>query len=96
MSSLGKVYSYSRMDIEDPEEQNHRHAQFLIGKVLKRADHPRKPWFMRLRLCRLKIKMGKRLKRLRKRIQSIAVSSVEKFRKFVFQRREATAALILC
>jgi hypothetical protein len=60
-------YGYSKLDKEDPEEVMHRRAQFLIYKALQQADFPRRrPSLLRLRLCRLKIKIGKKLKKLRK------------------------------
>ncbi|XVE87797.1 hypothetical protein DITRI_Ditri19aG0017000 [Diplodiscus trichospermus] len=59
-------YGYSKVDKEDQEEISHRRAQFLIYKVLERADYRRKPSFLRIRLCRLKVKIGRRLKKLRK------------------------------
>ncbi|XVE51124.1 hypothetical protein DITRI_Ditri02bG0013600 [Diplodiscus trichospermus] len=57
---------YSKVDKEDPEEITHRRAQFLIYKVLEQANTRRKPSFLRIRLCRLKVKIGRRLKKLRK------------------------------
>ncbi|OMO76765.1 hypothetical protein CCACVL1_15428 [Corchorus capsularis] len=66
MALLRKPYSYSKIDKEDPEDIIHRRAQFLIYKVMQQADSRRKPSFMRIRLCRLKVKIGRRLKKLRK------------------------------
>lgn len=69
-----RKYGYTKMEIEDPEEIQHRKAQFLIYKVLQQAaDSPRRTrrrsssW-LRVRICRLKIKIGKRLKKLKKSI----------------------------
>ncbi|XP_052183075.1 uncharacterized protein LOC127795445 [Diospyros lotus] len=64
-----RPYLYSKMDKEDPEETRRRRAQFLIYKVLQQADSRRKqPPYVKARICVLKIKVGKRLKRLRKRM----------------------------
>ncbi|KAK7412663.1 hypothetical protein VNO78_04195 [Psophocarpus tetragonolobus] len=63
-----KPYSYSKVDKEDPEEIIHRRAQFLIHKVLEQADSRRKPSCLRIRISKLKVKIGNRLRRLRKRI----------------------------
>ncbi|XAR65634.1 hypothetical protein NMG60_11009807 [Bertholletia excelsa] len=70
MSLLSRPYAYSKMEKEDPEEVKHRKAQFLIYKSLKRADSisRRRQSCLRMRIFRLKIKVGKRLKRLRKRV----------------------------
>ncbi|PIA50642.1 hypothetical protein AQUCO_01200093v1 [Aquilegia coerulea] len=67
MSSVKRSYGYSKMDKEDPEERNHRRAQFLIYKVMQQADSPqRRQSSLRVRICRLKIKIGKRFKRMKK------------------------------
>ncbi|KAI3440142.1 uncharacterized protein J3R85_003749 [Psidium guajava] len=62
-------YAYSKMEKEDPEEVSHRRAQFLIYKALETADgesRTRRPSFLRIRFCRLKMRVGKRLKKMRK------------------------------
>lgn len=66
--SLTRSYGYSKIDKEDPEEIIHRRAQFLIYKVLQKADSNQgsKPSFLRIRLCRLKVKIGRKLKKMRK------------------------------
>jgi hypothetical protein len=61
-------YAYSKIDNEDPEERKHRLAQFLIQKVLLQADSRRRPSLLRIRICRLKVKIGRRLKKLRKSV----------------------------
>ncbi|KAB1199504.1 hypothetical protein CJ030_MR0G022797 [Morella rubra] len=66
MALLRGHYAYSTLDNEDPEEKKHRQAQFLINKVLLQADTRRRPSFLRIRICKLKVKIGKRLKKLRK------------------------------
>ncbi|KAF8030151.1 hypothetical protein BT93_E2549 [Corymbia citriodora subsp. variegata] len=68
MALFKKPYAYTRMDFEDPEEQKHRKAQFLIYKVLAQADARGRPSLLRVRLGRLKVKIGRRLKRSRKRM----------------------------
>ncbi|GMI93315.1 hypothetical protein like AT1G11655 [Hibiscus trionum] len=66
MAILKRSYGYSKVDKEDPDEIIHRRAQFLIYKALEQADSRRKPSFIRIRLCRLKLKIGRKLKKLRK------------------------------
>ncbi|MCD7446242.1 hypothetical protein HAX54_048440 [Datura stramonium] len=61
-------YAYSKMEIEDPEEMQHRKAQFLIYKALKKSDSVRKQPWLKVRVFKLKIKIGRRLKRFRKSI----------------------------
>ncbi|KAJ7946278.1 Rhodanese-like domain-containing protein [Quillaja saponaria] len=70
MSLAKRPYAYSKMDMEDPEEKIHRRAQFLIYKVLEQADSRRKPSYLGFKVSKLKVKIGKRLKRLRKRMLS--------------------------
>ncbi|XP_022723226.1 uncharacterized protein LOC111280277 [Durio zibethinus] len=66
MAVLRRSYGYSKVDKEDQEEMSHRRAQFLIYKVLEQADSRRKSSYLRIRLCRPKVKIGRRLKKLRK------------------------------
>ncbi|GMI93314.1 hypothetical protein like AT1G11655 [Hibiscus trionum] len=66
MAVLKRSYGYSKVNKEDPDEIIHRRAQFLIYKALEQADSIRKPSFIRIRLCRLKLKIGRKLKKLRK------------------------------
>ncbi|OIW13987.1 hypothetical protein TanjilG_09338 [Lupinus angustifolius] len=70
MALSRRSYSYSKMDKEDPEEVISRRAQFLIYKVLEQANSPRKKSCLRIRITKLKVKIGNRLRRLRKRIMS--------------------------
>ncbi|KAK0579730.1 hypothetical protein LWI29_030666 [Acer saccharum] len=70
MTILRRQSNYTKLDKEDPEEIQRRKAQFLIYKVMEQADSifpsPRKrrpSSFLRLRLCRLKVKIGKRLRK---------------------------------
>ncbi|KAL2253285.1 UNVERIFIED_CONTAM: hypothetical protein Sindi_0123200 [Sesamum indicum] len=70
MSALNRPYAYSKMHSEDPEEIEHRRAEFLIYKVLQKADRMRsrqRSWLrVRVRVFKLKIKIGRKLKKLRK------------------------------
>ncbi|KAL4385948.1 hypothetical protein GQ457_09G001380 [Hibiscus cannabinus] len=66
MGVLKRSHGYSKVDKEDPDELIHRRAQFLIYKALEQADSRRKPSFIRTRLRRLKLKMGRKLQKLRK------------------------------
>lgn len=66
--SKQQYYGYSKMEIDDPEEMQHRKAQFLIYKSLKKSDSVRKQPWLKVRVCKLKIKIGGRLKRFRKSI----------------------------
>ncbi|KAJ8761764.1 hypothetical protein K2173_004574 [Erythroxylum novogranatense] len=68
MAQVTRCYDYSKLDSEDPDESIHRRAQFLIYKTLKAADSRRGPWFLRIKLCRLKIRVGRKLRKLRKRL----------------------------
>nr|AFK36763.1 unknown [Lotus japonicus] len=68
MALSRKQFSYAKMDKEDPIELIHRRAQFLIHKLLEKADFRRKPSCLRIRIFKLKVKIGNRLRRLRKRI----------------------------
>ncbi|XP_020210427.1 uncharacterized protein LOC109795365 [Cajanus cajan] len=70
MALSRRPYAYSKVDKEDPEDIIHRRAQFLIHKVLEKADSRRKASCLRIRISKLKVKIGKRLRRLRKRIMS--------------------------
>ncbi|XP_027087854.1 uncharacterized protein LOC113783848 [Coffea eugenioides] len=77
MSLLSRRFSYSKLEMEDPEEVRRRRAQFLIYKTLQRADSPRRrPSWLKVKTSKLKIRIGKRLKRLRKSILS-TISNAE-------------------
>ncbi|KAL8112852.1 hypothetical protein AgCh_020234 [Apium graveolens] len=68
-----RSFAYTKLEIEDPEEIKHRRAQFLIYKVLQQAadSYPRRrkrrSW-LRIRMVSLKVRIGKRLKKLKKGI----------------------------
>ncbi|CAH1423790.1 unnamed protein product [Lactuca virosa] len=72
MDLYGKQYAYSKMEMEDPEEIKSRKAQFLIYKSLEKADDSirksRRPSWLKVRMFRLKIKFGKKMKKLKKSI----------------------------
>ncbi|XP_060195356.1 uncharacterized protein LOC132624624 [Lycium barbarum] len=77
------------MEIEDPEEMQHRKAQFLIYKALKKSDsvvsQRKQPW-LKVRVCKLKIKIGRRLKRFRKSIfLTFSVSKGGVYKQFMSQ-----------
>ncbi|KAG8365403.1 hypothetical protein BUALT_Bualt18G0101200 [Buddleja alternifolia] len=71
MALPNRPYAYSKIQYEDPDEIQHRKAQFLIYKALQKADHTRRrPLWLRVKVFKLKIKIGKRLKKLKKRLSS--------------------------
>lgn len=73
----GARFGYSKIDKEDPDEVKHRRAQFLIYKAMQQADSPRRrPSWFKVRTSKLKIRIGRRLRRLRKRMLSI-ISNAE-------------------
>jgi len=82
LMSRNNSYGYTKMEREDPEERSHREAQFLIYKTLKQADQVTMKrsfssssfsW-LRLRVSKLKVKVGKRLLRLKKTITILSSS----------------------
>ncbi|ESR62273.1 hypothetical protein CICLE_v10017536mg [Citrus x clementina] len=86
MTILRRNCGYSKIDKEDPEEVSRRRAQFLIYKVLVQADSRRKPSFIRIRLCKLKIKIGKRLRKLRKSmLVSISAARIAFYKQLITQ-----------
>ncbi|XP_043693146.1 uncharacterized protein LOC122643597 [Telopea speciosissima] len=91
MSLLRRPYAYSKMEMEDPEEKAHRRAQFLIYKVMERAEDSqsrrrRRPSVLRMRICKLKVKIGKRLKTMRKTMfLSISKARISLYKKIMAQ-----------
>ncbi|KAL4334758.1 hypothetical protein GQ457_07G028450 [Hibiscus cannabinus] len=86
MGLLRRSNGYSKVDKEDPEDLIHRRAQFLIYKVMEQADCRRKPSFIRIRLCRLKVKIGRRLKKLRKSaLVSISAARIHVYKRLTSQ-----------
>ncbi|XP_062088628.1 uncharacterized protein LOC133795187 [Humulus lupulus] len=71
---LKKRYAYSKMEKEDPEEKNHRRAQFLIYKVMEQSESRKRASYLRLRIRKLKVKIGKRLTKLRKSLNAARVN----------------------
>ncbi|WMV17970.1 hypothetical protein MTR67_011355 [Solanum verrucosum] len=64
---------YSKIENEDREDIKHRKAQFLIYKSLKKADsvvskRKKSSYWLKVKFCKLKIKIARKLKRLRKKI----------------------------
>nr|XP_004293283.2 PREDICTED: uncharacterized protein LOC101291313 [Fragaria vesca subsp. vesca] len=66
MAGVRKRNGYSKIDKEDPEEVIHRRARFLVYKVMQQAEYRRRPSNLRIRIRKLKVKFGMRLKKLRK------------------------------
>lgn len=70
----GSPFAYSKIDNEDLEEAIHRRAQFLIYKAMEEADcigsQRCRPCFLKVRLSKVKVKIGNRLKILRRRMLS--------------------------
>ncbi|XP_059442230.1 uncharacterized protein LOC132174615 [Corylus avellana] len=100
MALLRRQYAYSKIDNEDPEEKRHRLAQLLIQKVLLQADSRKSPSVLRIRICRLKVKIGRRLKKLRKSMFAARVVgthkrviSIVKTWKRLFHRGETIVSL---
>ncbi|KAI3456445.1 hypothetical protein Pfo_013108 [Paulownia fortunei] len=79
MALLNRPYVYSKIENEDPEEMQHRRAQFLIYKAMQKADTRRRPSWLRVKMFKLKIKIGKRLKNLRKGFSSTVFSAKADF-----------------
>ncbi|EOA22532.1 hypothetical protein CARUB_v10003186mg, partial [Capsella rubella] len=74
-----RPYEYTKMEKEDPQELIHRRAQFLIQKVLERAENKTRqqqqqqqrrrsssgPLVM-IRVVGIRMRIGKKLRKLRK------------------------------
>lgn len=70
---FNQPYVYSKIENEDKEEIQHRKAQFLIYKTLRKADfvvskRKKSSNWLKVKIFKLKIKIGRKLKRLRKKI----------------------------
>ncbi|KAF7840633.1 uncharacterized protein G2W53_002931 [Senna tora] len=65
---------YSKMEKEDQEEIIHRRAQFLIYKVLQQADfsgqRKKQSNLLGIRISKMKVKIGNRLRKMRKKMMS--------------------------
>ncbi|XP_010529440.1 PREDICTED: uncharacterized protein LOC104806304 [Tarenaya hassleriana] len=78
MATVKNPYLYTKMEKEDPEDMIHRRAQFLIQKILERADNQtrqqQRRWggttsFARKRVAvGIRLRIGRRLRRLRKSV----------------------------
>ncbi|KAJ0966156.1 hypothetical protein J5N97_027294 [Dioscorea zingiberensis] len=70
LMNMMRTNSYRKVAKEDPEELRSRKAQYLINKVLEKADEvPRKRAPFKLTLRKLKTKIGMRIKRMRKTLR---------------------------
>lgn len=67
MALSRRLKGYSKMEKEDSEDRKHRQAQFLIYKVLDKVDSRRKPSSLRIRIFKLKIKIGNNCRRMKKK-----------------------------
>lgn len=71
-SSRTGIFAYSKMEVEDPEEVKHRRAQFMIYKTMQQVDsmttRRSRPSWLKVKTFKLKIRIGKKLKKLRKTI----------------------------
>ncbi|KAJ1377527.1 hypothetical protein SESBI_48783 [Sesbania bispinosa] len=81
-----RLQGYSKMDKEDPEERMHRKAQFLIYRVLEKADSHGKPSCVRIRIFKLKIKIGNSLRKIKKRIFSAVHGQVKTLKRLMIGR----------
>ncbi|XP_009789018.1 uncharacterized protein LOC142175123 [Nicotiana tabacum] len=69
---LNKQHVYLKIEKEAPEDIKHRKAQFLIYKSLNKADsvvsQRKNVLWLKVKFCKLKIKIGRRLNTLKKGI----------------------------
>ena len=73
---------YSKVHKEDPEEVLHQRAKFLIYKTLQEVDLVSRrsspsSSFLRMKLLRLKVEIGKSLPKLRQSVVSAVSFGVE-------------------
>ncbi|KAK4797722.1 hypothetical protein SAY86_030048 [Trapa natans] len=77
--AIFKIQAYSKIDKEDPEEAMHRRARFLIHKVMEEADRmvgsrrissSRPCFLMGMRLSKVKLRIGNRLRGMKRRTLS--------------------------
>ncbi|KAI3818786.1 hypothetical protein L1987_12603 [Smallanthus sonchifolius] len=97
MNICGKSYAYSKMEKECPEEIKSRKAQFLIYKSLEKADDlirkSRKPSWLKVRIFKLKIKIGKKMNKLKKNLLVVSrngaarVGVLQQWKRFVTVRQ---------
>lgn len=83
-------YEYTKMEKEDPQELIHRRAQFLIQKVLERADSKTRQHQQRrrssgplimIRVVGIRMRIGKKLRKLRKTNTCICNNLITRFLK---------------
>ncbi|KAK4368324.1 hypothetical protein RND71_012116 [Anisodus tanguticus] len=90
MSRQNVTSNYLKIEKEAPEEIQHRKAQFLIYKSLNKADsvvsmRKNNTW-LKVKFCKLKIKIGKKLKSQRKSILlTFCVAKIGVYKQFICQ-----------
>ncbi|CAF1702547.1 hypothetical protein Bca4012_003250 [Brassica carinata] len=81
-------YVYTKMEKEDPQELIHRRAQFLIQKVLERADNRTRQQHQRkrssgpliiIRVTGIRMRIGKKLRKLRKNNSCLCKNLISRF-----------------
>ncbi|KAF8093011.1 hypothetical protein N665_0393s0013 [Sinapis alba] len=80
---------YIKMEKEDPQELIHRRAQFLIQKVLERADNKTRQQQQRkrsssgpliiIRVAGIRMRIGKKLRKLRKNNGCVCKNLISRF-----------------
>ncbi|KAL0712789.1 hypothetical protein Bca4012_019767 [Brassica carinata] len=83
-------YEYTKMEKEDPQDLSHTRAQFLIQKVLERADHKTRqqqrrkrssgPLIM-IRVVGIRMRIGTKLRKLRKNNTCVCTTLISRFLK---------------
>ncbi|XP_010455775.1 PREDICTED: uncharacterized protein LOC104737325 [Camelina sativa] len=85
-----RPYEYTKMENEDPQELIHRRAQFLIQKVLERADNKTRQQQQRrrssgplimIRVVGIRMRIGKKLRKLRKNNSCVCNNLISRFLK---------------
>ncbi|XP_056861978.1 uncharacterized protein LOC108844865 [Raphanus sativus] len=85
-------YVYTKIEKEDPQELIHRRAQFLIHKVLERADNKTRQQHQRkrssgpliiIRVAGIRMRIGKKLRKLRKNNSCVCKNLVSRLIKSV-------------
>ncbi|KAF8054412.1 hypothetical protein N665_1330s0007 [Sinapis alba] len=83
-------YEYTKIKKEDPQDLSHTRAQFLIQKILERADHKTRqqqrrkrssgPLIM-IRVVGIRMRIGKKLGKLRKNNTCVCTTLISRFLK---------------
>ncbi|KAJ3670443.1 hypothetical protein LUZ60_010767 [Juncus effusus] len=84
MILLKAPFSYSKIAKEDPEEVRHRKALYLIYKILEESDSITKrptPWTRKA--SKIRVKVGKRMKRIRVFVRRIRVWMYKRVVKYI-------------